>query len=127
MEGDFSVSSISGYKLDHVNFSPELRYWFTGRPQTRHFVGAMGLVSAYSLQFDRTAHKGQGVGVGLTYGYAFVLGRRWSLEATAGAGVFRYAEKKYDVVTSPVPWGVNHKGIALVPLKLGLSFTYLLK
>lgn len=127
MEGHVCVFDVSGYKLDHANFMPEVRYWFSGRPQTRHFVGVMGIASAYNMQLKQTVRKGEGVGVGLTYGYAFVLGRRWSLETTIGVGTIYHIEKKYEVSQPLSHDFVNHRGFAVSPLKLGVSFTYLLK
>jgi len=126
LEGDFSPMKVKDYKLRHASFAPEVRYWFSGRPQARHFVGVMGLLSAYDLSWSKKEHEGLGGGAGLTYGYAFVLGRRWSLETTIGAGLFHYREKKFTVGEQK-PTGTNHTGVAFVPLKLGVTFTYLIK
>lgn len=126
LEGDFSPFKLKDDKIHHANFAPEVRYWFSGRPQARHFMGVMGLLSAYNLSWDRKAHEGLGAGAGLTYGYAFVLGRRWSLETTVGAGFFRYREKKFTVGERK-PSAPNHTGVAFAPLKLGVTLTYLIK
>ncbi len=113
-------------KLHLVGFMPEARYWFSGRPQARHFVGLMALGAGYDISNDGKNHKGDIFGFGPTYGYSFVLGRRWSLEATVGAGLVRYRDKKWNTGESQ-PARPNDKKTALAPLKLGLTFVYILK
>ena len=39
-------------------------------------------------------HQGWGTGVGLSYGYSWVLGKHWNLEASVGAG---YLYLKSDI------------------------------
>lgn len=106
--------------------TPEVRYWFEGRPHARHFAGIMGLVSAYNMVFDANHHKGTAFGAGLTYGYSFVLGKRWSLETTVGAGVLKIRETKYKT-GEPVPGNANREKVMFAPLKLGVTFVYLIK
>ncbi len=118
--------TIKDYKLRHATFNPELRYWFSARPQAGHFVGLMGFASAYDLHLKSRHYNGDAYGVGLTYGYSFVLSKHWSMEATAGLGVLRYREKKYRD-GEQAPNGVNHTGFAPAPMKLGLTFVYIFK
>ena len=86
-----------------LQFSPEARYWFSARPQAGHFVGVMAVASNYNLLLDDTRHKGDAWGAGLTYGYSFVLGRRWSLEATIGAGAVRVTRRSLPTPRSKSP------------------------
>ena len=65
--------------------------------------------------------------MGLTYGYSFVLGRRWSLEATIGAGAVRVNEKKFADAAEQEPEHANNTKWAWAPLKAGVTFVYLLK
>ena len=110
-----------------LQFSPEARYWFSARPQAGHFVGVMAVASNYNLLLDDTRHKGDAWGAGLTYGYSFVLGRRWSLEATIGAGDVRVNEKKFADAAEEEPEHANNTKWAWAPLKAGVTFVYLLK
>lgn len=48
------------------------------------------------------------------------------MEASVGAGLVYYREKKYGI-SEMVPEDVNHKGFTLAPLKIGLSFVYVIK
>ena len=63
---------------------------------------------------------------GLTYGYAWVLGEHWNIEATAGIGVMRYRQFKYDKGT-PKPKTVNDSKTTIAPVKLGVSFVYIIR
>lgn len=112
-----------------IGAMPEVRYWFSGRPQARHFVGLMGLVAGYSVNVKlkssepRNYHGGAAVGAGLTYGYSFVLSKHWSLETTAGLGLLSIKERKSQ---GNGPTHDNNKCM-LTPTKLGVSFVYIFK
>lgn len=118
--------SIGDKKLHAVAVTPEARYWLSARPQAGHFVGLMALGSIYDVKFDGTVHNGDAIGAGLTYGYSFVLGRRWSLEATVGAGLLHVREKKYKE-TEDTPADANNTRNLFAPLKAGVTFVYILK
>ena len=71
-------------------------------------------------------HKGDALAVGLTYGYAWVLNDHWNIEATAGIGVMRYRQFKYDK-GAPKPDAANDSKTTLAPMKLGVSFVYIIR
>lgn len=126
IEATANPFTVSSYKLTNASIAPEVRYWLSGRPQAGHFFGGMALLAVYDMKWDDTYHKGDAVGLGVTYGYSFVLSRRWSLETTIGLGALRYREKKYtDAETAPSD--ANHKSTIIAPLKAGVTFTYILK
>ena len=118
--------TFNDFKTRHATFYPELRYWFAGRPQVQHFVGFMGIASAYDLHLKGWMHKGDAFGVGLTYGYCFALSKHWSLETTLGLGVLRYLERKYKEGTAN-PGYMNHRGWVSMPTKIGVSVVYIIK
>lgn len=127
LEGSFSpFDKVGSFGLKHGSISPEVRYWFNGRPQTRHFVGVMGMATMYDLRFKDTCHAGDAFGGGVTYGYSYVLNKRWSFEGTVGLGVLHRSEKKYGY-GAPIPDEVNNKGVTFAPLKLGITAVYILK
>ena len=97
MEAMTSFMNIKDYKVKGYAFTPEMRYWLSARPQAGHFIGLMGVAADYDLTHKQCHHDGDVLGVGLTYGYSFVLGKRWSLELTAGAGFLHRKEKYYNV------------------------------
>lgn len=85
--------------LRHYLFQPELRYWFC-RTFEGHFTG----IHAFAGRFDiggisfikalkNYHYRGPVFGAGFTYGYHWIIGRRWGLEAAVGVG---YARLRYD-------------------------------
>ena len=126
LEGAVNPFTIGDYKLHSAAFTPEARYWFSGRPQAGHFVGIMGFGGIYSMAWNNTNHVGDAIGGGITYGYSFVLSRRWSLETTIGLGMLHVREKKY-AVGAEEPKEINHTKTIPAPLKAGITFTYILK
>lgn len=126
LEGAVNPFSVKDYQLHAANFTPEVRYWFSARPQAGHFVGLMGFGGIYSMKWDNTFHVGDALGAGVTYGYSFVLSRRWSLETTIGLGMLHVREKKY-AEGQPEPQEINNTKTIPAPLKAGVTFTYILK
>ncbi len=126
LEGAVNPFTIGDYKLHSAAFMPEARYWFSARPQAGHFVGLMGFGGIYSMAWNHTNHMGDALGGGVTYGYSFVLSRRWSLETTIGLGMLHVREKKFAEGTTE-PKEINHTKTIPAPLKAGITFTYILK
>lgn len=117
---------ISKYSMYSAGIMPEARYWLSGRPQTGHFVGLMGLYGAYKVDFNGDVHNGDAFGFGPTYGYSFVLGSRWGLETTIGLGLLYVRERKYKAVDE-TPTKVNNTRLLPAPIKAGVTFIYFLK
>lgn len=114
------------HQLHFASFMPEVRYWFSARPQAGHFLGVMTTGTMYDLQWKEKIHTGDAIGAGLTYGYSFVLKQRLSLEATAGVGLLHTRDKSYRS-GEDAPAVPNQTKTQLMPLKIGLTLTYLLK
>ena len=112
---------------------PEFRYWFNGRPLTREYIGISSFVTSYDMHISNRYFAGDGVSLGVTGGYVFTLGRRWSFELSAGTGILffrqknfqeedRYDEYFYNATTLPNSWGYK-----LFPAKLAATFIYIIK
>ncbi|CDD83871.1 MULTISPECIES: DUF3575 domain-containing protein [Mediterranea] len=90
-------------KMKHFMVQPELRYWtcdvFNGHFFALHAMGGGYNISNVRFPFftrkfdDGNRYEGWFVGAGVGYGYSWVLGKRWNLEAEIGAG---YAYSPYD-------------------------------
>lgn len=123
-------------KLKHVLVQPEARYWlcstFAG-----HFIGAHALYSHYNagnidapfgLLPELKEHRFQGNmgGAGLLYGYSWMVGRRWSVEAVIGLGVGVASYRKYlcEVCGTQVDKGTRW---FFMPTKLAVSFAYYIR
>lgn len=126
IEGMGNLLEGKKFRTHTATVIPEGRYWFSARPQAGHFVGVMGTGSLFQWKLNNTFHKGDVVGLGLTYGYSFVLSKRWSLEATLGAGWAHFREIKYKA-GEKAPNQINNSKDLFAPLKAGLTFVYLIK
>ncbi|MBQ9462545.1 MAG: DUF3575 domain-containing protein [Bacteroidales bacterium] len=89
-----------GKRWKHWMVQPEFRYWLCER-FAGHFFGVHALGGPWNFGFlpnsikflgsdfsvlSNARYEGWGVGAGLAYGYAVVLGKHWNLELEAGAG-----------------------------------------
>ena len=92
----------------HWLAQPEARYWFCDR-FSRHFIALHAIGGQYNvgglknnITFLGTPYKnlttnryqGWGVGGGVGYGYALLLGKSWNLEIELGVG---YIYNNFDV------------------------------
>ena len=108
LSGNYNPWTLSGgKKWKHWMIQPEARYWFC-QPLGGHFVGLHLLGGEYNighlghgfkfLNNDAHAladHRYQGwfAGAGIAYGYSWLLGKHWNLEAEIGIG---WAYTRYD-------------------------------
>ena len=132
-------------KWKHTFIQPEVRYWFC-ESFNGHFIGINGNYSQFNVSaipvpnvfFDIkapsheagdpkvTRNQGWAAGAGITYGYQWILGKRWNLEATVGLG---YWYTVYDQFESR-KCGLFQNTIErhmVGPTRCGLSFIYLFK
>ena len=130
----FSYSHNRQWK--HWIVQPELRWWtcerFNGHFLAIHAIGGgfnVGNLSFFPFSMwdglENNRYKGHAVGGGLSYGYAWMLGKHWNLEAEIGAG---YAHAWYDQYTGSEYselvrsdanknyWGITKLAISLVYL-----------
>ncbi len=89
------IGNLKQKKWRHLLISPEIRYWADSL-RLGHFIGMNFVYSHFNAGYtDMLIYKGvkderrQGdlVALGATYGYAWHLGRRWTLEAQVGLAV----------------------------------------
>lgn len=101
LTGDLNCWNLShGRKWKHWLVQPEARYWFC-EALGGHFAGVHALIGQYNaghidLPFSLPAtdfsalktrrYQGWAGGLGLTYGYSWLLSRHWNLEAELGLG-----------------------------------------
>lgn len=116
-----------GLDMKMVGILPEFRYWFNGRPLVREFIGLSALGVTYDMTWGKEKYKGDAAGVGITFGYAFYLSPHWCLECHAGLGAVYYSHKHHYIEDYKVKDLYNANGYALVPYKVGVSFTYIIK
>ena len=80
-----------GQSIKHFRLHPELRYWFC-ESFYKHFIGLHIPYLIYNISDVKwlgtkdERHQGWGTGVGLSYGYSWVISKHWNIEASIGAG-----------------------------------------
>lgn len=108
VSGEFNAWTLShDRRWKHWAVQPEARYWFCDR-FSGHFVGVHAHGGQYNIggfdgkwnllgtdarKLKDTRYQGWFVGAGVSYGYAWILGRHWNLEAEIGIG---YSYTRYD-------------------------------
>lgn len=99
MSGNYNPWTFSNNKkLKHWLIQPELRYWLCDR-FSGHFFGMhvhyaeFNVAGIKMLGLENYRHQGNLYGAGISYGYHWILGPRWSIEGVIGLG---YAHLNYD-------------------------------
>ena len=118
-------------QLKHWLVQPELRYWLCERFNGSFFglhghYGEMNVSNLNFLGLGHDRYEGNFYGAGISYGYQWLISKRWSMEATIGVG---YAHLKYDKYASNNKCEkLGHKNRNYFgPTKVGLSFIYIIK
>ena len=71
-------------------------------------------------------YEGWGIGGGISYGYHFLLGNRWSLEANIGIGYVRLHYDKFRCETCGEKTGTENRNY-FGPTKAAVSLIFLIK
>lgn len=111
ISGNFNAWTFSdNKKWKHWVLQPEARYWLCER-FNGHFVGAHLVGGIYNMgnwntdftflgtdfgQLKEHRYEGWLVGAGIAYGYHWMLGRHWSVEAEIGIGYVYTQADKYE-------------------------------
>lgn len=122
-------------KIKHWMVMPEFRYWLCER-FNGHFFGLHSGYAYYNVGGMRIPfmskstkdHRYQGwaTGVGLAYGYSWMIGKRLNIEASLGLGYIYTDYNKYECATCGEHKGSNNKHY-LGPTKAAVSLIYLIK
>lgn len=130
--GAFGHNNPYGFDSKVMGLQTEYRYWFNGRPMTREYVGLAALGSTYKMKIGDYMYDGDAIGLGVTLGYSFSLGKRFNLEFYGGVGLlgfkqkYYYKDDTYDDYFSDGVITTNSKGFKLFPVKLGISISYII-
>lgn len=121
-------------KWKHFLIQPEIRYWFC-EAFNGHFLGIHTGYSQYNVgrtpmlyNHDARKYRYEGwlTGVGFSYGYQWILGNHWNLEASIGFGFVHADYKKYDCPKCGEFKGKFRENF-FAPTKATLSIIYLIK
>lgn len=102
------------------------RYWFY-ESFVGHFLGAQLSWGSYDFGRRTRRYDGQAYGFGLSYGYAWMLSKRWNIALEAGIGLFHSRDTRRDPTVSD--WEDEYiyhtHRWTLFPSRLEVSFSYL--
>ncbi len=123
-----------GNDMKMVGVQPEYRHYFSGRPMHKTFVGLGALATLYDITWKSKVYDGGAIGFGLTFGYVLNLTKRLNVDFHAGLGLVAYKHKEYfegdrydDDYSVGGELNTNAKGLWLLPTRIGVSLTYILK
>ena len=139
--GDRSSMDISvfgnykpyGTDIKMIGIQPEYRFWFNGRPMVREYLGIAALGVNYDITWKKNIYKGDAAGIGITMGYSILLGEHCNVEFYGGFGAICFQQKQYYISDNFKDYTTNGLGRAnahgykLLPIKLGVSFSYIIK
>jgi len=118
-------------KIKHWLIQPELRYWLCER-FNGHFIGLHGHMAGYNfggikfIGLENHRYEGNLYGAGISYGYQWILNKRWSIETTLGIGYAYLDHTKYFCETCGEKIGDFTKNY-FGPTKIGVSLIYIIR
>lgn len=122
-------------RFRHSFIQPEIRLW-TSEAFNGHFFGLHGHYAIYNVgglptsifseAMNQYRFEGWLAGGGISYGYQWIIGNRWSLEATAGIGWTHLNYGKYPCHKCGHKISDESRNY-FGPTKAGISLLYIIK
>lgn len=117
----------------HWFVQPELRYWMC-QPFGGHFFGAhlmYGVYNAGDMKLPlglfkgvrSSRYEGDFLGLGVSYGYHFILSPRWSIETSLGVGFLHIGYERYRCLHCGEQTGGGYKNF-IAPTRAAVSLVY---
>ncbi len=132
----WDLDSETGKKFRHYLIQPELRLWgceaFNGFFWGLHLHGGEFNAAGIKLPFDLLTslqtqrYQGWFYGGGISIGNQWILGKRWGLEASIGAGYINYTYDEFECGNCGDKLGTETKDYFGVT-RATLSLVYFLK
>ena len=137
--GEVNFWTVNDHKWKHWLAEPEIRYWLCDR-FAGHFFGLHVIGGQYNFgnikngikflgsDFSKLSdyrYQGWAAGAGIAYGYAWILGEHWNLEAEIGIGWLYTRYSKFNCADCGKKLESNRPHNYVGPTKLALNFVYL--
>lgn len=149
LSGNYNPWTFSGSRrLKHLLIQPEYRWW-SYKPFTRHFWGIHAHYGNYNTdgmlpwgfkdgkmfglenrQLSSYRYDGWLVGGGISYGYHWIVGKRWGVETTIGVGYAFLSYDKFDCAQCGDKFGdqlSKERKHYIGPTKAGITLIYMIK
>ncbi|MBR4378703.1 MAG: DUF3575 domain-containing protein [Prevotella sp.] len=130
------AANMLGKDIRIAAIQPEWRVYISGRPMFHHYVGAIGLLASYKFShFADKVYDGDAGGLGLSYGYVWPVTQRLLIDFHTSLGLVFYHQKEYFVGDDYDSHYLNDEGnpyanahgSLLMPLRIGISVSYIIK
>lgn len=125
----FGAMNPWGVDAEAIGLSPRFRYWLSGRPFSRLFVGAVAQFTNYDIKWSGKAYQGNAFSAGVMLGYTFNISQKLNIEISCGTELLTYGQKKYNKKEdSYIFYGerINSHGTMLFP-RLEVSLLYIIR
>ena len=138
LSGNLNAWTINQHRWKHWMIQPEARYWFC-EALHGHFVGAHALGGQYNVgNFDLGLnflgtdfrklkdHRYEGWygGLGVAYGYSWIINRHWNFEAEIGFGWIYTRYDKYPCAHCGTALAKDKPHNYVGPTKAALNLVY---
>lgn len=128
----FAANNPYGHDLKVVGIVPQYRYWISGRPLVREYIGIIGMVTTYKGLIKDKKYDGDAVAFGFCFGYAWPLSKRLSIEIGSSVGYYFYKQKscyERDLYSGSISMNQlpNDTGTRILPIQAGVTLTYIIK
>lgn len=132
VSGNYNPWKFGDARWKHWLVQPEVRYWLC-KKFNGHFFGLHAHYAEYNVggisfneTFRHNRYQGHLCGAGISYGYQWLIGKRWNLEATIGVGYARLWDRKYPIADCGEVLRTRSRNY-FGPTKIGLSFIFFIK
>lgn len=99
----------------HISLDFSYKYWFN-QSLYAHYLSVNTLASSYDFKIGKRDYKGQVIGLGLGYGYSFVLNKHFNIIPNIGLGV--------GINTNSI---IGKTEIKPIITNIGLNLQYIIK
>lgn len=113
-------------KMQNLTVMPGVRYWFL-ESYVKNYVGTYVVATNYhggNIFGDKYRYYGNAYGLGISYGFAKPIAKRWNIELEGGVGAIWADYEKYTCKKCGKKVG-DYNGWYILPTKLSASIVYL--
>ena len=127
------ANKAMGKDIKLVAIQPEYRHYISNRPMHGIFLGFGAIGSRYDISWSGKRYEGDAFGGGLTFGYVWDVTNRFCVDFHAGFGAVAYRQKEYKLNSNyddSMENGIiktNASGYYLIPTRIGISASYIIK